>query len=782
MKPKKIISAAVAAAIFLTNTGYAADTAATRGYTAEYLVRAADFYNPGVAKSDILKGYEDGELHEERCVTRAEALVMIKRAFKEFPELTGHNKRVAIPAESFNDIPDWAKSELSDIFDAGIAAGTAANTFSPDEPLTEEQLKLFTERVYSLFGTNKNDDFYAAVNRDTLNSLEIKPGRVISGTLYELSDKATAEVGEIIKNAVSEKNVKKGSPEQKTADLYKNILDRESREKAGLEPIRPYLDELENVKNLAELDKFQCRVIKELYTPLLAGFSINIDLKDSTKYVLDFSVVSPSMTKDFYESGSEEQYNSYIKYLSSAFEISGEDKTTAAESAKKYYEFEKKLSAASLDTQEYFDADKIYNIFTFDELGERTGYLNPDNLLSSEGLKKEDKIIVADLGLADAFVKMYTNENIDTLKVVAKLNLLMTFGGTLNDRFTEISETFNQEYLGISGGYTDEERASIVLQDIMPEYIGKIYAEKYFDEKSKADVVKMISDIITAYKKRIDNLTWMSETTKKRAKSKLDTMTVKVGYPDNFESYLDNADIKSKEDGGSYFENIVSISEAAAEYTASLQGTEVDKTSWIMYPFVVNACYSPTSNDITFPAAILQAPFYDINASYEENLGGIGYIIAHEITHAFDNNGAKFDENGNAADWWTKEDYDNFTKLCESAKAFYDGCEEIPGIPINGTLTLSENIADLGAVSCITEIVSGLENPDYKKLYTQIAHCWATTETREYASYAAQSDVHSPSKIRVNRVIVNCDEFYRAFGITENDGMYIAPENRIKIW
>ena len=173
---------------------------------------------------------------------------------------------------------------------------------------------------------------------------------------------------------------------------------------------------------------------------------------------------------------------------------------------------------------------------------------------------------------------------------------------------------------------------------------------------------------------------------------------------------------------------------------------------------------------------------YDVNASYEENLGAIGYVIAHEITHAFDNNGAKFDESGNAADWWTEKDYTEFEKRCEKTVYFYDRQEGIPGVPMNGTLTLSENVSDQGAVRCVTEVASKLENPDYKKLYRSMANAWASTKTREYAKYAAEADVHSEDKLRVNRVVVNCEEFYKAFGITEKDGMWVAPEDRIEIW
>ncbi len=778
---KKSISLCIAAAMLLSNTAFASENA-TRGYTADFLIKAADFYNPTVQKSDIIKGYEDGELHEDKNVTRAEAFIMLRRAFGVLPELSGHNLRTAIHEKDYSDIPEWAKSELSDIFSAGIAEGTSDTTFSANAPVTKEELETYCRRAYSLFGTNEKDDFYATVDKDILNKLEIKPGRVISGTLYDLSDDSAEEVSGIINEIISGKDFEKGSPEQKIADFYETILDKESREKIGLEPIQKYIDELDNVKNINDLNVYQERIAKELYSASLAGFSISIDAKDSTKYMLGFSTVSPSLTKDFYKGAANEQYNAYIKYIKNILTLGGEDESTAEKDAQAFYEFEKKLSAVSMETQEYGDVDKTYNVFTFDELNQRTGNIDLDMLLNAFGIKKEDRIVVSDVALLDEFVKNYTDENIDTLKAVAKINLLAGFGSLLDDRFIANTETFNQEYLGVSGSYSAEERAALSVQSIMPEYIGKIYSEKYFDEKSKADVTKMIKDIISVYEKRIDKLTWMSDTTKEKAKEKLNAITIKVGYPDNWDTYLDNVDIKSKADGGTYFENTLAISKAATEYTVSHQGGEVDKTEWVMEPFTVNACYNPYSNDITFPAAILQSPMYDVNASYAENLGGIGYIIAHEITHAFDNNGAKFDKNGNAADWWTAEDYAAFTALCEKVKAFYDGCESIPGVSANGTLTLSENIADLGAISCITEIVSGLENPDYKALYTSVAKCWASTASREMCEYLSQMDVHSPDKLRVNRTIVNCDEFYEAFDIKEGDAMYVAPEDRVKIW
>lgn len=750
---------------------------ATRGETADMLLNAADDYNPSVRRSDIIKGYEDGELHEDWSVTRAEALVMLERAFGLLPKPTGHNARVALTADDFSDIPQWADDELKNVFDSGIVAGTADGIFSPYDNVTKEQLEIFIKRVYSLYGTNEKDDFYAAVNKDILNNIEIKPGRVIAGTLFDLADESTANVSKII-NEVTALTYEKGTKEQKISDMYKSIMDKDTRNKVGIEPIKKYLDMADAAENTADLVNLQKTLFEEVCVLPYTGFMISVDPKDSRQYVLGFSCFTPSMSKSIYTAGTEVQTEAYLKYLRTLLMLGGENEEDARKHAKDYYDFEKQLAEVMLNNEDYANIDKVYNVYTLDEIDDMFENIDIKAVFDMIGLKREDKIIIRDVELIKKFAQMFNNDNIDVLKTAAKVSGLMSIGGVLNDDFIKASEVFNQEMLGVSGSYTDEERAAMTLQSIMPEYIGKIYAEKYFDEQSKKDVENMIYDIISVYRERIDSLDWMSDETKEKAKKKLETMNVKVGYPDKWDTYLDNVEIT----GDSYFENIIRISKAQYEWGISLQGTTVDKTRWAMYPFTVNACYVASSNDITFPAAILQPPMYDKNASYEENLGAIGYFIAHEITHAFDNNGAKYDENGNAANWWTEEDYAAFESLCEKVVEFYDGQEGIPGVPMNGRLTLSENVADLGAAACLTEVVSRMENPDYKKLYTSMAKTWAASRTRAYSEYLRGVDVHSDEKIRVNCVLPNLDEFYDAFGITEGDGMYVAPENRVKIW
>lgn len=760
---------------------FAEETATlTRGEAVEMLLTAVDDYNPTVQKSDIIKGYGDGLLHEDKPITRAEAFVMIKRAFGELHTPTGHNARVAFAPQEFTDIPTWADADLKAIFNAGLDNGTGEGIFSSNELISREDMDLFIKRVFSLYGTNLKDDFYATINKDTLNTMEIKPGWTKAGVLANLTEEATKNVSEIIKEITSSK-WEKGTPEYKVAALYNSVLNKEERNKTGIAPIKDYLDMIDKVTTIEELTEVNNILFDELCVAPFLNFNVYLDMKDSTKHIVRFLTPSARLQKEFYlEEGPKK--DTFIKYLKTMLVLSGETETDAQIIAENNYAMEKYLSEKTLDIADRINADLVYNLFTYEDIKQMFPGVDIDAVYETTGLEKTDKILIEDVECTKAFAAYYTIENIDCLKASAKIDLLLLFGKYLNQEFIDANNTFYQEYMGIEGTETDEEIATQVIENTMSDYIGKIYSEKHFSEKAKNDVEKMVTDIIGVYRKRLENNDWMSDATKVKAIEKLDTMGVKIGYPDTWEDYYADTEILAPEDGGTYFRNMLAIGQTNKALNTKEQNEDVDKSEWILAPYIVNAGYNFTANDITFPAAILQAPIYDPNASYEENLGGIGYIIAHEISHAFDNNGSKFDAEGNASDWWTEEDYAIFNKKCEAMVAYYDGAEVIPGIACNGTLTLGENVADNGSLSCITEIVSGLENPDFEGFFKTVAKCWANTAARASYEHFSQTDTHSPDKLRVNRTLSNIDEFYKTFGITEEDGMYVAPEDRVKIW
>ncbi len=780
MKLKRILSMAIIFCIITAFPHFVSAEYATRGDVADFLLNAASYYNPSVVRSDIIKGYEDGLLHEDWSVTRAEALVMLKRAFKSLPEPLGHNKRTSLTADDFYDVPIWAKGELENVFDAGIVAGTDKNVFSPNDNVTMQQMELFVKRVYALFGENPADDFYAAANKEILENAQIPYGEYIQGTLYDMQTVASTSLDEIIKEMLS-KSHRKGSPEQKMTDLYKCVMDTNAIGKNSLSPIKPYLEKIDNVKNIRELSQVSLELQKELCVSPFIGFGLTVDFNDSSKYMLYFSSFTPLMNKEVY-SGDDAIQGEYISFLEKLFKVSGEERKAAEKNARSYFEFEKSLAENMLDSQQMNDVNKINNIYSFNKLQAMFPDYDLEEVLSSFYLKKENDVMVFDVNLVKDFSDIYNESNIDILKISAKISVLSVWGTILDADIENALDRLENILFGTDGSYTREQKATIVLQNVMPEYLGELYVKHCFDEKSKKDVIKLVTDIKDIFKKRIKELSWMSDATKEKAIKKLDLMKIQIGYPDSFSSYIDNVQILSPKEGGTYFSNMLLINKEAVKRDAALQYAKVDYSQWPISTYTVNAGYNLTGNSITFPAAILQSPIYDKNASYEENLGGIGYIIAHEMTHAFDSNGALFDENGNMTSWWLESDYNEFERLCTQVEAFYDGYESVPAIRVDGGLTLSENVADLGAAMCIMQLAKEKNALDYNAIFTAMANTFATTYTREYAKFASMHDVHADAKARINCVVVNLDEFYTTYNVGENDGMYVAPKDRIKIW
>ena len=778
MNYQKLLSGALAAVLclgLLPASALASEEAMTRAEVRDALGHAAAPYHEGVTAGDILRGDGAGDLGEDRAATLGEALVMLDRAFGGLPAPTGANALNAYPAGSLTAVPAWAEEELRGLVTAGIVQGDATASVSAGE------LDTLIRRAYALEGTQLKDDFYAATNKQWLDAATIPAGQPVNGTLYGLMYKVNDDVRALITDIAAAEH-KPGTGEEKIANLYNNVLDWDARNKAGIQPLKPYLDAIDAAKDLDDLLAADRMLQKELCGTLLLGFGLTVDLKDSSQYSVAFGTMGPSMTKDLYENGTEAQTAAYLTYLTTLAKLGGADDDEAARQAETVYQVEKTLAAAQLSPQERMDADKIYNVYSMKELKALFPKADLDALYAATGLKKTDKLVVGDVGLTQAAAGYFDGQHNDELKAMLRMGLLAGYGGALNKEFQEAGQAFNEAYIGTSGSQSDEEVAALQVQNLMSDYLGQAYVEQYFTAEAKADVEKMVGEFLDIYASRIRDLDWMSDETKALAVKKLEGMDVKVGYPDQWDTYMDKADIKGVAEGGSFFDNLVQITKVNYQQMLDYQGKPVDKSEWSTAAFTVNAFYDPTSNDITFPAGILQAPMYDVDAPREQNLGAIGYVIAHEITHAFDNNGAKFDEKGNAADWWTEADYAAFQALCDRAVAFYDGQESAPGITCNGALTLSENVADLGAAACITEAASREAEPDYETLFRSMSTTWRFAASRVYQEAIAGMDVHAQDKLRVNRVLQSLDQFYETFGIQPGDGMWVEPEARVRIW
>ncbi|WP_314584716.1 M13-type metalloendopeptidase [Paenibacillus terrigena] len=758
-----------------------AEPYATRGEVVDYLLGAADDYNPSVKKEDILKGDAKGNLNLDQSVSRIETLIMLSRAFSNLPAPQGNDLRVGNTTAAFTDVPKWAQNDIAKLASAGILSGYPDGRLGVSDRVTKEQLRTLANRIFALNGTNPRDDYYEFINKKWLNASKIPAGEMGNGVFNELMTSNEEKVKGIIDELVKQQNAA-GTKEQKIADFYKSALDMKSRNQEGIKPIAPYLAALDKATTIKELFEANNEINKATNMGPLMSFAVMADAKNSSVNALYFSGLGMGLDKNSYVSEDEKTKKVYIDYLTKLFVLSGDKEQSAKAQAEAVFAFEKELAAASMDIQDQGNVNKYYNPYTKEKFLALFKTVDMAQMMKDLQVDQADKIIVTDVGLANKVAEVLTEANLSTLKSYAKSMFLMHTGGMLSDDFIQASNQFSADLYGVVGEKTDEQIAVSTTKAVMSDYLGQEFVKRYFTKEAKQDVEKMVGQFIATYEKRIQTLDWMSETTKTKAIQKLKKMTVKIGYPDQWSNALDPVSIKTADNGGSLFSNTVAITKAYSTMMKASLGKAVDKSAWIMAVYDVNAYYNPMNNEIVFPAGILQAPFYDIKAKPEANLGAIGMVIAHEISHAFDNLGAAYDENGNAMNWWTEEDYKKFQAKCEEVIKFYDHIEVVPGAYNNGQLTVSENIADIGGMAASLQVASQLTNPDYKAYFEGYATIWRSTMTKEIAAYMTTIDTHSANKVRVNRTISNFEEFYKTYGVTAKDAQYVAPEDRVSIW
>ena len=471
----------------------------------------------------------------------------------------------------------------------------------------------------------------------------------------------------------------------------------------------------------------------------------------------------------------------------------GESPAKAKESAKQILALEIELSAPRLDRVERRDRRKQYNPTAVADLKKNTPSIQWDKYFSGIGMAKLDTVNVAQPRYMIALEKTLTEKKVEAWKEYLKWTLLNRTASTLT---TDI-ENANFDFYGktLTGALKQRPREEVALQVIngaTGEALGKLYVEKLFPAEAKDKAKNMIANVMLAYENRINALPWMSAATKVKAIEKLKKLTIKIGYPDKWKDYS-KLELKNLNEGGTYFENSKNIAKwAYAENLAKL-GKPVDKTEWGMSPQTVNAYFNPSYNEIVFPAAILQPPFYNYQADEAVNYGGIGAVIGHEISHGFDDSGARYNADGNLVDWWTADDLKQFTALGTKLADQYSALEPLPGIHVDGKFTLGENIGDLGGINAAYD---GLQlylkangNPGLidgftpeQRFFISWATVWRTKSRDEAIKSQVKTDPHSPGMYRAVVPIQNVDAFYQAFGIKKGDAMYVEPEKRVKIW
>ena len=500
--------------------------------------------------------------------------------------------------------------------------------------------------------------------------------------------------------------------------------------------------------------------------------------------------------RDYYVSESndaKEKREKYALHVAKMLQFIGENPQKAKESANRVLAFEIELSKPRLTRVEQRDGRLQYNPTAVADLQKMTPAINWQTYLAGIGYQKLDTVIVTQPRYMKALQTILAANQIADWKAYLKWSLLKKNAGKLSTAIERANfDFYGKTLMGAIKQRPLEERALQTVNASIGEALGKLYVEQLFPAEAKAKAEKMIKNVILAYQNRINNLTWMSAQTKIKAVEKLNKITIKIGYPDQWKDYSALA-IKNTEEGGSYFENSLNLSRWNHQEDLEKLAKPVDKTEWGMSPQTVNAYYNPSYNEIVFPAAILQPPFYNYQADEAVNYGGIGAVIGHEISHGFDDSGAQYNADGNLIDWWTPEDLKQFTALGNLLADQYSALQPLPGVYVDGKFTLGENIGDLGGINAAYD---GLQlylkengNPGLidgftpeQRMFISWATIWRAKLRDEAIKNLVKTDPHSPAMYRAYVPIQNVDAFYEAFDIQKGDGMYIAPEKRVKIW
>ncbi len=632
----------------------------------------------------------------------------------------------------------------------------------------------------------EKDDFYQAVNQETLKTKTIDPTEVSWSWFQERSVKNTKQLEtEVQQMADKAGTYEKGTPEQKIADLYTCAMDTKTRNTSSRAQLNEMLKPIQEAKTPAELTQALCDFKEKYGEGLLVDYGV--DRKPSAPvYMSRISVNDTILTKyDLQKEPEKGLWNTYKTYIADVLKESGVDANTAKTQAAAILAMEQAWAPAMTDSEKLNDVSVYNQIVPRKDVEAWMPHMNGKKILVSWGLDKEKDVLFFEAPYLKAMDAMYTQEHMPLLKSYLTFIVMHRYAPYADIKLRNIRRTFTMKRYGIQQPRSDEETASRMVQDMMSYELGQVYMKQYGSSVAVADVSQMIRQIRDIYEQRLQYNTWLSPQTKAKAIEKLKTLRIFVGAPASGDTPLIDAmaDVISPKQGGTLLGNILHNGRLAYEQEKKLLGRPFNPDKWMgMDPQDVNACYIPENNSITIPMGILQPPFYSVMASRGTNLGGIGTVIGHEISHAFDTNGCQYDKDGNMKNWWTKADYEAFRKRADAFAPYYDrytvGKEKLQE---NGKLVTSEAIADCGGLSVAAEIAKG--NPTIlKDLYHNFAVIFASKYTPQILRFIIQMDPHPIGSARVNGALSSMPEFYQVYHITANDGMYVQPQQRVGIW
>ena len=566
------------------------------------------------------------------------------------------------------------------------------------------------------------------------------------------------------------------------AALYKKALDIARRDREGIAPVLPLLDKISSIRSVDELNAAASDLLLQ-GVDLPIQMSVEADMQNAEMnsfIVMGPDLILPDTTYYAADHPSGKQllniYADMAARVLAYTKLTDDEQKTYLEDTIAFDALIAQKVKSRLEWSEYF---KCHNPMSIDQVAAYTAPFDIKKLLNDlYGKDAPQTLIVYDPKAIQEMNGYFSAENFTRYIHWAYVKTLLGATKYLSKELSALGRTYTRVLSGIAADPSLEKQAYKTASAMYAEPVGVYYGRTYFGEEAKKDVISLVQKIIDTYKLRIEKNTFLAEPTKRQAILKLSTIEIKMGYPDDIKPIWSSLVF---DENDSFFAIMQKLSSIRTKDMLYKLLKPVDRTEWQMPGHMVNACYNPSSNDITFPAAILQKPFYSLRQSVSENLGGIGAVIGHEISHAFDNNGANFDEHGNLKNWWTEEDFNVFKKLTKEMIDQFDGIQYHGG-KVNGELVVSENIADNGGMGVTLEIMHTLDHPDFQAYFINWARVWCLKAKEEYIQLLLANDVHSPAVLRANMPPRNFKEWYDAFGVTDQDQMYLSPDRRISIW
>ncbi len=639
--------------------------------------------------------------------------------------------------------------------------------------------------------TAPSEDFYQYACGGWMEANPLTPEYARYGIFDQLEKENNEKLKALIEELGSTAQ-KPGSVGEKIQMMYALGLDSLKRNADGAAPIMEQLASINAVSDRKELSAMVGKMQVESSSPFF-NFYIGADEKNSTMNLLQFYQGGLSMSdRDYYLLDDESTLkirNAYRQYIQKLFSLAGYSAEDAAKAAEKVMALETEIAKVSVDRATLRDVHKNYNKMTVNEFTSKYDFIDWNEFFKETGISKSTELNAGQVPFFEGLTKLLKKTPLEDQKLYLSFKLLSAASSYLSDDFVNANFDFYGRAVQGKEELQPRWKTSLaVVNRSLSEAFGQMYVEKYFPASSKEKMIEMVANLQTALGERIEALEWMSDQTKSKAQEKLSTFIVKVGYPDNWKDYTA---LEIKND--SYWANICRANVFAHNDMMQDEGQPVDRTKWAMSPQTVNAYYNPTTNEICFPAAILQPPFFNPNADDAVNYGGIGVVIGHEMTHGFDDQGRNYDKDGNLSSWWTKEDEEKFNERAKVLVEQYDKIVVLDSLHADGSYTLGENIADQGGLLVsyqaymntlkdkdIPADIDGFTNS--QRFYIGYANLWAQNLRPQEIMRRTKTDVHSLGKWRVNAALKNIEDFYTAFDIKEGDSMYLAPEERINIW